>query len=93
MKYSLNEYNKYRKHKLNIIHKRVIKCYDIINNVQTGGKEDITKDKIDSNFDFIKSKLQKLGDKLEDTTGMPCCEAYKIQIDKIKELIDVIKNS
>ena len=98
MEYSLNEYKEYRKHKLNLIHKRILKCQNIINDIQTGGDDDITKEKIDNNFDNIRSQLIKLGKKIQDinTTGIPtssCCNAFDTQTDKIKELIDLFDKS
>ena len=73
MNFKLNKYKEYRNHKLNTINKRILKCYNIINNFQKGGmpsssskKKDYNKDEIDNIHDNIMIKLKNIDENIKN---------------------------
>ena len=78
MNSKFNKYKEYRNHKINLINRRLLKCYSIINNFQEGGMElniieknqesdkstNVSIGEIDNMHKTIYSKLYELGKNL-----------------------------
>ena len=69
MEYKLDEYKEYRNNKFNKIHKRIIKCENIINNLQRGGNINTpTNEDINNKYIDIKQKIELLKDNFNKQT-------------------------
>jgi len=100
MNSKFNKYKEYRNHKINLINRRLLKCYSIINNFQKGGMElniieknqesdkstNVSIGEIDNMHKTIYSKLYELGKNLNQYRFV-----YNEGIKKMEDINDKLK--